>query len=237
MLIRDRLYTVYKHTSPSGKVYIGITSQSVERRWQSGVGYANNDYFTKAITKYGWKNFSHEILDTGLSIDDAEAKEKEYIQLFRSNDRSYGYNLSSGGEAHDGCKFSEESRKKMSDSHIGHTYVMAEDHKKAISLALKGKKKSEEHIRHLRGRCFSDAHREKLSAAKRSIKKRVLCVETREAFDSAYDAKKKYGTHPASINRSCKSGCRAGGYHWLFIDNDLQANTEVTTEPKESVAP
>ena len=29
-------YTVYKHTSPSGKVYIGITKLGVERRWQRG---------------------------------------------------------------------------------------------------------------------------------------------------------------------------------------------------------
>lgn len=32
-------WTVYRHTSPSGKVYIGITSQNVERRWNSGKGY------------------------------------------------------------------------------------------------------------------------------------------------------------------------------------------------------
>lgn len=31
-------WTVYRHTSPSGKVYIGITSQNVERRWNSGKG-------------------------------------------------------------------------------------------------------------------------------------------------------------------------------------------------------
>lgn len=30
------MYTVYKHTTPSGKVYIGITGQKPERRWQNG---------------------------------------------------------------------------------------------------------------------------------------------------------------------------------------------------------
>ena len=29
-------YTVYMHVSPSGKRYIGITGQSIERRWGSG---------------------------------------------------------------------------------------------------------------------------------------------------------------------------------------------------------
>ena len=32
----DRCYTVYMHTSPSGKRYIGITSTSVEERWRNG---------------------------------------------------------------------------------------------------------------------------------------------------------------------------------------------------------
>ena len=29
-------YKLYKHTSPSGKVYIGITCQEVEDRWRRG---------------------------------------------------------------------------------------------------------------------------------------------------------------------------------------------------------
>lgn len=44
-------YIVYKHTSPSGKIYIGITSKVPRKRWSNGNGYLNNDYFTKAIKK------------------------------------------------------------------------------------------------------------------------------------------------------------------------------------------
>ena len=53
-------YTVYKHTSPNGKVYIGITCKPTKARWKNGKGYKNNDYFYNAILKYGWENFSHE---------------------------------------------------------------------------------------------------------------------------------------------------------------------------------
>lgn len=31
-------WIIYEHISPSGKVYIGITSQNVERRWKNGMG-------------------------------------------------------------------------------------------------------------------------------------------------------------------------------------------------------
>ena len=29
-------YVVYKYTSPSGKSYIGITQQELEKRWKNG---------------------------------------------------------------------------------------------------------------------------------------------------------------------------------------------------------
>ena len=45
-------WTVYCHTTPSGKRYIGITSQKTEDRWRNGNGYKNTP-FGKAIEKYG----------------------------------------------------------------------------------------------------------------------------------------------------------------------------------------
>ena len=44
-------YTVYKHTCPNGKIYIGITSMPVEKRWDCGRGYAKNPHFSAAIKK------------------------------------------------------------------------------------------------------------------------------------------------------------------------------------------
>ena len=73
-------YTVYKHTSPNNKVYIGITSRKPEYRWNSGKGYINNKYFTTAINKYGWNEFEHSILYENLSKEEAETKEIELIK-------------------------------------------------------------------------------------------------------------------------------------------------------------
>lgn len=56
------VYTVYMHVSPSGKRYIGITSQKVEKRWANGKGYKTQQYFYRAIKKYGWNNFQHIIV-------------------------------------------------------------------------------------------------------------------------------------------------------------------------------
>lgn len=90
-------YYVYKHTVPNGKVYIGVTKQNPNRRWRNGHGYKDSVLFFNAIIKYGWINISHEILKEGLSSEDAYALEKYYISFFKSNDKNFGYNITSGG--------------------------------------------------------------------------------------------------------------------------------------------
>ena len=109
-----RKYCVYKHTSPNGKCYIGITCQSPKRRWDCGRGYKDNIHFTNAIRRYGWDNIKHEILLKDLTREEAELKEIELIALYKSADRKYGYNVQLGGNL-----ISDESREKMRKAHIG----------------------------------------------------------------------------------------------------------------------
>lgn len=98
MYLKDRKYTVYKHTAPSKKVYIGITGQAVEKRWKNGTGYIDNSYFYRAIKKYGWNNIQHKIIEEGLTLKEACTKEKELIAFYKSNERNFGYNMTNGGE-------------------------------------------------------------------------------------------------------------------------------------------
>ena len=95
----ERNYTVYMHICPNGKRYIGITRQIPERRWQNGAGYKHNEYFWRAIQKYEWNNFKHIIIENNLTVHDANQMEIELIAKFKSNDRKYGYNIESGGNA------------------------------------------------------------------------------------------------------------------------------------------
>lgn len=107
-LVNNNTYLVYKHVSPSGKVYIGITKNSVNRRWKGGSGYKHCSYFFKAITKYGWDNIQHIILYSGLSKLEACNKEKELIKYYK--DLNLSYNLSDGGETNKGYKASDKQR-------------------------------------------------------------------------------------------------------------------------------
>lgn len=91
-------YIVYKHTSPSNKVYIGITKFDPKYRWlNNGRGYRNQTIFFNAIIKYGWINFKHEILYTELSEEKALDKEEELTRKYKSYDRRFGYNVSLRG--------------------------------------------------------------------------------------------------------------------------------------------
>ena len=213
-------YTVYKHTSPSGKVYIGITSSPVNRRWQNGKGYRQHRYFNAAIQKYGWQNFTHEILFSNLSKYDACEKEKELIMLYNSTDRRFGYNQSTGGEsgacgvhpsqetieklrrASTGRKRGVEELKKFSEKMRGHP--VSKETREKISNSLKGRphKHSQETLR-------------KIAKANG---KPVVCVETGELFYSAVEASRQMGLSKCAVWYAVKNGQKSKGFHWKYLE-------------------
>lgn len=113
--MEEKTYYVYKHTNKTnGKVYIGITCQKPKYRWKKGKGYMENLHFSSSINKYGWDGFDHEILYSGLSEKQAKVLEVSLINYYNSTNRKKGYNVSMGGDI-----ASDESKKKMSESHKG----------------------------------------------------------------------------------------------------------------------
>lgn len=111
----DNIYLVYKHTSPSGKSYIGVTNDYPKRcnEHQQSQGYCR--LFYKAIKKYGWDNFLHEILYDNLSLDQANWREQQSINEYGSLAPS-GYNLLPGGN----CREQHpETRELIRQSSIG----------------------------------------------------------------------------------------------------------------------
>lgn len=86
-------YIVYIHTNTqNNKKYIGITSRKPEIRWgHEGNGYALQPKFFNAIKKYGWDNFTHEIICKNLNQQEAKELETYYIDLYNSIEN--GYNI------------------------------------------------------------------------------------------------------------------------------------------------
>ena len=137
-------YTVYVHISPNGKRYFGITSQDKAKyRWNNGKGYKSNEYFYRAINKYGWDNFEHVIIAKGLTEEEAKWLEIELIREWDTTNPNKGYNLSTGGESASGYKMSKEGRKKISEARKGMKFT--EEHKANLSKAHKDKTLNDEH--------------------------------------------------------------------------------------------
>lgn len=156
-------YVIYKHTTPSGKVYIGITSQNVNRRWRNdGSGY-NLQMFYRAIKKYGWNNIKHEILIKGLTREEAEQKEIELIKQYKSNNPKFGYNIDLGT--------------KHSENHTNKAIKNRRSYKKENN-PFYGKHWTEEQLKN------QFKNRRSYKGSSNPNAKRVICVETGETFDS-----------------------------------------------------
>lgn len=223
-------YSLYKHTCPNGKVYIGITRQEPLKRWKAGQGYTNNEYFYRAITKYGWDNIHHEILFCGLSKAEAEEQEVRLIALHKSNDPLFGYNIANGGNAIG--YIAEETRQKISDTLMGHT-VSAEAREK-IRRSLTGRKATEETRQKLseirKGKCpnkgykWSNEQKERLRKIKRENPPQGKCVaqisngEVVNIFRTISEAAAFTGCNVQNVSAVCNGKRKTtGGFAWRFL--------------------
>lgn len=186
-------YTVYKHTCPNQRVYIGITKRKPELRWAGGLGYEGCKRFFASIVKYGWDNIGHEILEKDLTYAEAKAKETMYIQMFKSYDERYGYNETLGA-GRKGCKLSLEARER-------------------IRAAQTGRKASEEARLHMRlahlGKIGKDCHNSK------RVYQYDLNGNFIKEWDSQSDVARYYKCSPTHISE-CARGLKASaiGYIW-----------------------
>lgn len=205
-------YIIYIHRNKiNGKVYIGQTSQNVNQRWRNGKGYVNNTLFYRAIKKYGWDNFEHDIIFTGLDKEQADKLENEMILFFDSNNPDKGYNLTDGGQGTNGYHFTEEQKKHISDIQTGR--CLTEEWKQHISEAVRGenhpfygKKLSDEHRKHL-----SESHKGHeptfgMLGKKHSEETKKKMSEMRMGHETSKETRKKIGKANSKAVRCIETG-------------------------------
>ena len=210
-------YTVYRLTSPSNKVYIGITSQPIKRRWKYGNGYKSCTLLDRAIKKYGWDNFKKEILLDNTTESEAKSLEVMLIKIHRSNDPQYGYNLTEGGDGAKGVKRTEAQKEHLRQINLGKH--LSEETKRKISAVHKGNK-------YCLGRKLSEEHKRKISEGERGADnphaKKVICLETLKVYDTMTQAQKETGA--TKITACCKHYYKhksSAGLHWEYYDESI----------------
>lgn len=208
----ERNYKLYVHIAPNGKKYYGITKQKPERRWANGKGYEGNQYFTRAIDKYGWSNIQHIVLHEGLDKEEAGELEQYMIQWYDTANRHYGYNISLGGE---NSSPTEETKRKMSKA------------KKGAKNPNYGKY-GEKH--HCYGKPLSEETKRKLSEANKGknqpTAKSVICITTGRIFSSVREAGRYYNMSGSGyLSACCKGRVKSAGKSptgeklvWKYID-------------------
>ena len=232
-------YIIYMHKNKiNNKVYIGQTCQTVQQRWRSkGQGYQTCTKFKNAIDKYGWDNFEHIIIEEVDTPEEADIKEKYWIDYYNSVEN--GYNLSYGGnKLH---SFSEEHKKNLQHSiinKIGKKVVCINTKKIYETLSEAQQDTGANHIGDCCKRKILTSGKDKdgngliwryledydeneqfiIQPQKRS-KTQVLCIETNKIYNSAKEAERKTGVDSTSIGRCC-NGVRksAGKYHWQWVE-------------------
>lgn len=97
------------------KVYVGYTKSTLYRRIISHNYCArnsiDNNFFHNALLKYGLENFDWYVIFASSKLKELKLRERKFIELLKSNQRQFGYNLSNGGES---PTFSQETRNKIS---------------------------------------------------------------------------------------------------------------------------
>ena len=253
---------VYRHwiVNDEGveRSYIGITIRKPSERWgKNGVGYKPSNEkaphkFWRAINKYGWNNFNHEIIGIMESDDKEELinnlKEFERYYIDKYDAFNNGYNSTTGGDsgslrseetrekqrvAQIGRVYSEESRKKMSESAKNRPPISEETRRKQ-SEVRKGVLVGERNPMYGRtgelnpfyGKKHSEASRNKMRAAQKRLK--VICITTGEVFNSIREAereKRAYGIAKVCRGKQKTSGTDAQTgerLEWMFYEDYLK---------------
>ena len=204
-IIENRSYCVYIHTSPSGKRYVGQTKTSLSHRWRNGNGYLykyknKNEYkqpaFARAILKYGFDNFEHEVVASNLTKEEADNFEKLLIEKLDTMNPRYGYNCVGGGN---NGSLSEKTKRK-------------------ISKSLKGEKHP------LYGKHHSEETREKISKSHKAIGRKVAQYDLNgnliKIWDCMINAANELGVDKSAIWRCCNNKSKTScGYVWRYYED------------------
>lgn len=232
----DRRWCVYMHTCKvNNKVYVGITSQNVEKRWQKGHGYLNKNkdgtykqpLIARAMLKYSdWDNdWDHIVFAENLSMDDAKRIECLLVAFYDTQNPNKGYNICSGGEISPmyGRCHSKNSINKMKENR---------PHLFGENAPHYGKPHSKETII-------------KISQARMGISndsvKVAICQYTLEgelidAFEYSGEASEKTGISRSAIaNCLCGYSKTAGGFIWKKSDEPITEEDILLAQKRKPV--
>lgn len=249
------MYVVYAHTNKlNGKKYIGMTN-NVKRRWrQKGSEYKSATKFYEAILKYGWDNFTHEILERDLSESDARKREIYYIALYDTQNELKGYNTDKGGRG--GKIYKEHPRNMLGRNQTPYQKrkqrtLMSDESFNPMTNGSVVWGETHEHPKGMLGKKHDDET--KSSIAKTMVSKNVNCKSIKviypQGFEKSYRSIGEASSDLSISSPTIKKYLDSGKPYEIKVINQytkknkhlvgvrfeyIKDNTEVTQETKAS---
>lgn len=228
------MYIVYQHVNTiNSKVYIGITKHiTPNKRWRNGKGYRKDSLFYKAILKYGWDNFQHNLIAQNLTKQVAIQLEIKLISYYKELQLSY--NIGNGGEGT--LSFSKDTIDKLKQYRGIKASMYGKHHtqqtKDSISKYNLGRKMSKEtHLKisnankgiknGMYGKNVSLSVKKQVSERfSKPVLQYTVNSEFVTEYSSATEAQKILKIKTNHIGSCCK-GLRktCGGYIWKYKEN------------------
>lgn len=206
------VYSILNKTN--GKIYVGQTTQGKTRFTQHKCNLRRNTHqnphLQSSWNKYGEDSFEFNVLEhcTDEKLGD---NEDWWINYFDSTNSEKGYNLKEGGNT--GFKFTEESLKRMSNSHKGKT--LSKETKQKMSDSHKGKK-------------LSKSHRDNISQAKMGSKNPMygLKGELNPSYGKCKELSPVWKPYPRIVKHGFRNGKQNYGikYDGKIIKTSIYLN-------------
>lgn len=208
------MYCIYCYTNKiTGKKYVGQTCKSLkERARQGGIAYIRKGgAFGNAIKKYGWENFEVEILEYGLTAEQANEREQYWISELNTLTPN-GYNIKKGGDNHE---WSESSKQKLSQAKMGHE--VSDETKEKLRQAFIGKSLSDEHRKHISEGQIN-------GSLSKSVKQYSLDGEFIKEWPSMSEVNRQLGLSAGWIAKCCMNPGKhqGGGFLWTYSEDSLE---------------
>ena len=231
--------------------YIYLTTNKINNKKYIGQhkGSPTDDYLgsgttiLKAIAKYGKENFTKEILCYCKTREEADQKEKEYIQLYNAVESKEFYNNAEGGTGGDGWRachrwmeqHPEEAEKIWKENGKRLREWCDEDperyYEKCVLPFIESSKKWREDNPTKMIEIMEKVNEGKLKwqeehpeehqkqiaewrkAGSDANSKAVECITTGEVFNSISEAARTYGIIQGNISKCLKGERRSAGKH------------------------
>lgn len=189
------IYTITNKAN--GKIYVGYSISMSRRMYQHKrslrVREHSNPHLQSAYDCYGEDCFEFEVLEYHEEMSVLPSIENYWVNMLRSNDREYGYNIACTSDRHEAYKWSDETRQKMmkrfsEGNHPAIGFKHSEETKKIWSEQRRGRKFSDEAKAAMsmgQKLAYTDERREKISKARKGRKhtdetKRILSEKAKQ---------------------------------------------------------